>query len=72
VGIANGVFDLKPFPAEVFQQAFLIANRHTSNLGTRTLDVLHVAAAFLLQADTFYTFDRHQEKLAIAEGFTVG
>ena len=40
----------------------------TPRLGTRTLDVLHVVSALALQADTFYTFDTRQAKLAAAEG----
>jgi predicted nucleic acid-binding protein len=48
-----------------------MARRRTSQLGTRTLDVLHVASAVKLQADMFYTFDRNQEKLAKAEGLLI-
>jgi len=48
-----------------------MARRRTSQLGTRTLDVLHVSSAVKLQADMFYTFDRNQEKLARAEGLLV-
>jgi len=40
-------------------------------LGTRTLDVLHFASALVLKADTFYTFDVNQGKLAKAEGLAV-
>jgi hypothetical protein len=40
-------------------------------LGTRTLDVLHVASALVLGATYFYKFDRNQGKLAAAEGLRV-
>jgi len=40
-------------------------------LGTRTLDVLHVASALALQADTFHTFDTRQAKQAAAERLLV-
>ncbi len=36
----------------------------TSDLGTRTLDILHLAAAMVLGADSFQTFDDRQRKLA--------
>jgi predicted nucleic acid-binding protein len=48
-----------------------MARRRTPQLGTRTLDLLHVASALKLQADSFYTFDRNQEKLARVEGLIV-
>jgi hypothetical protein len=48
-----------------------MARRRTPQLGTRTLDVLHVASAVKLQAEMFYTFNRNQEKLARAEGLLV-
>ena len=69
--IEDGVFLLKPLSASVYERAKRIARRRTPRLGTRTLDVLHVASALVLQADTFYTFDRSQGKLAKAEGLTV-
>jgi hypothetical protein len=48
-----------------------MVRRRTPQLGTRTLDVLHVASAQKLQPDVFCTFDRNQEKLARAEGLLV-
>ena len=36
-----------------------------------TLDILHVAAALVLRADTFLTFDNRQAKLARAAGLAV-
>jgi len=69
--IEDGVLLLKPLAAAVYERAKQIARRRTPRLGARTLDVLHVASALVLQADTFYTFDRSQGKLATAEGLTV-
>jgi predicted nucleic acid-binding protein len=37
-------------------------------LGTRTLDTLHVASALELGASEFWTFDQRQQKLAKAVG----
>lgn len=41
---------------------------HTPVLGTRTLDVLHVACALELKLRHFLTFDDRQRKLATAVG----
>ncbi len=45
-----------------------LSRRHTPKLGTRTLDVLHVACALELQSRRFLTFDHRQQQLARAEG----
>jgi predicted nucleic acid-binding protein len=69
--IADGIFQLRTFPPAVYDRSKLIARKHTPRLGTRTLDLLHVASALTLNANTFYTFDRNQEKLAKSEGLLV-
>ncbi len=69
--IEQGVVQIVPLPAAAYQQAEEIARRHTPLLGTRTLDVLHVAGALVLKADAFYTFDQKQAKLATAVGLTI-
>jgi predicted nucleic acid-binding protein len=67
----SGVLRVLPLPAAAFQRARQIARASTPVLGTRALDVLHVASALALRADTFYTFDRNQAKLAAAHGLRV-
>lgn len=42
--------------------------RHTPKLGTRSLDVLHVACALELQLGRFLTFDARQRQLAVSAG----
>ena len=69
--VADGVFQRTPLSPAVFDTAKRIARKRTPRLGTRTLDVLHVASALVLHAEAFYTFDRNQAKLAKAEGLTV-
>ena len=69
--IEQGVVHVVPLPAAAYQQAEQITRRHTPLLGIRTLDVLHVAGALALKADTMYTFDQKQAKLAIAVGLKV-
>ena len=66
--IADGVFQATPVPAAMYDVARQLSRRHTAALGTRTLDILHVAAALVLQTDSFYTFDRAQARLARAAG----
>jgi len=63
---------INAMPPGLFARAKQMARRRTPNLGARTLDILHVASALLLRVDTIFTFDRVQEKLAIAEGLQIG
>jgi predicted nucleic acid-binding protein len=52
--------------ADVFLRAEELSAAHTPKLGTRSLDILHVAAALELSVRTFVTGDRRQAKLASA------
>jgi predicted nucleic acid-binding protein len=69
--IENGIFEVGPLSWAVFERAKRLAKKHTLPLGTRTFDVLHVASALVSEADTFYTFDVNQRKLAKSEGLVV-
>ncbi len=70
--VANGIFIITPVPAStLFAKAMELADRHSSGLGTRSLDLLHVAAALLLKADIFFSFDERQRQAAKAEGLHV-
>ena len=69
--IEQGVVRIVPLPAAAYRQAEQIARTHTPLLGTRTLDVLHVAGALVLRADAFYTLDKKQARLAAALGLRV-
>jgi predicted nucleic acid-binding protein len=62
--LSAGVYFLKPLSEPIFERALRLARKHTRLLGTRTLDILHVASALDLKAKTFYTFDQRQKKLA--------
>lgn len=66
--LAGGVFHPIPTPSAVYEEALRLARRHTALLGTRTLDILHVAAALKLGVPDLYTFDRRQAELARAVG----
>ena len=63
--LREGVFQLIRLQDEMFQRAQQISRRTTPRLGTRTSDLLHVAAAVELKADCLYSFDHRQRKLAL-------
>jgi len=56
---------------KVQQKATELSRQHTPILGTRTLDVLHVASAQILGMRSFATYDERQSALAKAVGFRV-
>src|SRR5260370_16897624 len=58
--IEQGVVLIVPLPAAAYQRADQIARTRTPLLGTRTLDVLHVARALFLKSYPFYTPDKNQ------------
>ncbi len=64
--IRDGVFQLRPVGEQVFGRARELSRQTTAKLGTRTADLLHVAAALELGADILYSFDQQQRKLAKA------
>jgi PIN domain len=70
--IAGGF--LMPTPVasgQLHDKARQLSDRHTPALGTRTLDLLHVAAALLLESKIFFSFDDRQRKAAAGEGLKV-
>ncbi len=70
---ANGIFVVQPVatPA-LYAKAIELADRHSARLGSRSLDLMHVAAALLLGAERFLSFDERPRKVAKAEGLKVG
>ena len=70
--IASGFLILTPVAAdELHHKARQLSDRYTPTLGTRSLDLLHVAAALVLQAKVFFSFDDRQRKAAASEGLKV-
>jgi predicted nucleic acid-binding protein len=65
------VIRIAPISGATFAHAQRIARTQSRLLGTRALDVLHVASALALRARSFCTFDARQAKLAAAEGLLV-
>ena len=57
--------------SSIYSKAQELSNKHTSAIATRSLDLLHLAAALLSGSQTFLTFDKRQAKAAAAEGLVV-
>lgn len=64
--LRDGVLLLRPISDQVFARARQLSQQTTARLGTRTADLLHVAAALDLGVDYLYSFDQQQRKLAQA------
>jgi hypothetical protein len=70
--IANGFLVPTPVASEeLHEKARQLSDRHTPTLGTRSLDLLHLAAALVLEAEVFFSFDDRQRKAAASEGLKV-
>ncbi|HEV2330941.1 MAG TPA: type II toxin-antitoxin system VapC family toxin [Verrucomicrobiae bacterium] len=82
-GMANALADLSAdFAAGHLSQADILwraalnraaelSQTHTPKLGTRSLDVLHVACAVELKSRYFLTFDIRQQQLAAVVGLKI-
>jgi hypothetical protein len=70
--IDAGVFTQIAIPAEeLHDRARELSDRYTPALATRSLDLLHVAAALLLRVKVLYSFDERQRQAAAREGLSV-
>ena len=56
---------------QAYEQATELSRLHTPVLGTRTLDVLHVASARVMGMRSFVTYDERQAALAKSVGLRV-
>lgn len=67
--LSVGVFStVEPPWAEVLMEAERLSVGHSELLGTRSLNILHVASALVLGASQFVTFDVRQGSLATSAG----
>jgi hypothetical protein len=67
--VEAGVWEAPAYDlGDVHARAERLARRHAATLGTRSLDILHVAAALSLGTSDFVTGDRRQASLAKAAG----
>lgn len=70
--LAAGVYVRRePDPSLLAMEAERLSAAFSAKLGTRSLDVLHVASALELGASEFLTFDKRQAALAKAAGLRV-
>jgi len=56
---------------KVFVRAAALAEKHSPHVGTRSLDLLHVAAALECGSADFASYDQRQRKVAAGEGLRV-
>ena len=63
-----GFLSLMPLPDKVVARTQELSRQTTARLGTRTGDVLHVAAALELGMDCLFSLDKQQRTLAQAVG----
>ncbi len=56
---------------ETITMAIDLARNHTKNIGSRSLDVIHIAAALAVNANRFLTLDERQEAVARAAGLKI-
>lgn len=71
--IASGRFEIVAVDQEaILARALALTRKHTAILGTRTLDLIHLATALEIGAADFLSFDNRQKQAAKAEGLKVG
>jgi len=56
---------------KLYEKARELSRKHTSALACRSLDILHVASALVLKANSFASFDFRQRKLAAVAHLTL-
>jgi predicted nucleic acid-binding protein len=70
--LKTGVFLLvKVDHEELLESARLLTLKHTPVIGTRSLDLLHVACAIQMGVSRFVSFDQRQRNAARLEGLDV-
>jgi predicted nucleic acid-binding protein len=70
--LAGGTLVVAELPlSDVMLEAERLSALHSETIGTRSLDILHVAAALVLGCGKFLTFDIRQAKLAGLAGLNV-
>ena len=70
--LSAGVFEnVELSQSNVMIETERLSARHSEKLGTRSLDILHVAMAVVVGCERFLSFDARQCKLARAAGLKV-
>lgn len=68
----NGIY-YRPqldWPA-ILVHAIDLSKKHSTSIGSRSLDILHVASALSINADRFLTLDDRQSRLAAIAGLKI-
>ena len=60
----EGIWTIRPLTDQMFARALKLSQQTTARLGTRSADLLHVAAALELGCVMLCSFDRRQRALA--------
>jgi hypothetical protein len=69
IDLRNGVYvQTSVSQTELHEKAAELADKHSAAIGTRTLDLLHIAAAILLESKQLFSFDDRQRRAAKREG----
>ena len=68
--IETRVLQLRTISESVYTRCLMLTKLWTPQFSTRASDVVHVATAMELKADTFLSFDKRQTELARAEGLS--
>lgn len=70
--LRNGNFVVMPVSSSAMHSKTTeLIDRHSARIGTRSLDLMHIAIALLLKADAFLSFDLRQRKSAKLEGLKI-
>lgn len=65
----NGIYYRPPLNwPDIFINAIELSRKHSASIGSRALDILHVASALSIGADRFLTLDDRQTSLATLAG----
>ena len=68
----KGVYYRPPIDwTETMIRSIDLSKRHTSDIGSISLDIMHVALALSIGADRFFTLDGRQSQLALMAGLNV-
>lgn len=57
--------------SDIFIHAIDLSKKHSSSIGSRPLDILHVASALSINSDRFLTLDDRQIRLAALAGLKI-
>lgn len=68
----NGVYYRPPLNwPDIFINAIELSRKHTASIGSRALDILHVASALSIGSERFLTLDDRQTRLAALAGMKI-